>query len=149
MPDTLPLPEKRKRATPKQINALLLSQNDACAHCKAPLVERGGDSFIRLLQPFDVDHVQRLDALGVQTLDNLACLCKGCHAVKTRTDNREAKKGRRIRGEAGQRARRETRGGSAIKSRGFDKTRTRGFDGKVRPREDFRISQDPLTGEPV
>jgi 5-methylcytosine-specific restriction endonuclease McrA len=69
---------------------------------------------------FDIDHVQRLDALGKHEPENWQALCVPCHAIKTKTDNREAKKGRRIRGEAGQQARR-AKNGPQITSRGFQK----------------------------
>lgn len=120
----LPKPEKRRSFTAKQRAWIVWNQNYKCAHCECSLITR----------PFQVDHIHRLDALGTHEPSNWQALCKPCHADKTRVDNREAKKGRRIRGEAGQRARRDKRGGSMLKSRGFDRTKTKGFDGKVRER---------------
>lgn len=98
----LPVPEKRRKASPKQVAAILKRQSGTCNLCPMQLVEFGepGEP-TRILQPFDVDHVQRLDALGDQGIDNLQCLCKSCHVVKTKVDNREAKKGARIRKKSG------------------------------------------------
>lgn len=132
MPDTatLPKPLKRRSFTARQRNEIANRQEWLCNICKCDLWG------IR----FDVDHVHRLDALGKHEPSNWQALCVPCHAEKTRTDNREAKKGRRIRGLAGQAKRRKERGGSSIKggaklqSRGFDRTKTKGFDGKVRER---------------
>jgi hypothetical protein len=64
---------------------------------------------------FDIDHIQRLDALGKHEPDNWQALCVPCHAIKSRVDNREAKKGRRIRGEN------KPRVTKAIPSRPFQK----------------------------
>lgn len=114
----LPTPEKRRRATPRQIREILERQNGCCAMCGIQLVDLG-DEWVRIINAFQIDHIQRLDALGSQTLDNLQALCVPDHKEKTRTDNWEAKKGARIRGERGQRARREKRGGSSIQGRGF------------------------------
>ena len=116
----LPVPEKRRSFTARQRNEVANRQEWLCNICKCDLWG------IR----FDVDHVQRLDALGKHEPNNWQALCVPCHADKTRTDNREAKKGARVRGEKGQRARRERRGGSMIKS--ASKIQSRGFQKNVR-----------------
>ena len=54
--------------------------------------------------------------MGKHEPDNWQALCVPCHAIKTKVDNREAKKGARIRLEKGQQARRKAKG-SQIKSR--------------------------------
>lgn len=100
---TLPQPETRRSFTPKQRAMVASRQEWLCNICKCDLWG------IR----FDVDHIQRLDALGKHEPENWQALCVPCHAVKTRTDNREAKKGRRIRGE------RKPRVKKAIPSPGF------------------------------
>jgi 5-methylcytosine-specific restriction endonuclease McrA len=120
MHDALPKPEKRRSFTARQRNEVANRQDWLCNICKCDLWG------IR----FDVDHVQRLDALGKHEPYNWQALCVPCHAEKTRTDNREAKKGARVRGEKGQRARRERRGGSMIKS--ASKIQSRGFQKNVR-----------------
>ena len=120
MHETLPKPEKRRSFTARQRNEVANRQDWLCNICKCDLWG------IR----FDVDHVQRLDALGKHEPSNWQALCVPCHAEKTRTDNREAKKGARVRGEKGQRARRERRGGSMIKS--ASKIQSRGFQKNVR-----------------
>jgi 5-methylcytosine-specific restriction endonuclease McrA len=78
-----------------------------CAKCREKVA----------LGNYQIDHIQRLDALGKHELDNWQLLCVPCHKPKTKVDNAEAKKGARIRGERGsQRARRERRGESSIKA---------------------------------
>jgi 5-methylcytosine-specific restriction endonuclease McrA len=130
MTEPLPKPEKRRSFTARQRNMVANRQQWLCNVCKCDLWKIA----------FEIDHIQRRDALGKHEPDNWQALCVPCHAEKTRTDNWEAKKGARIRGEKGQRARRAKRGGSSIKSasklqsRGFDRTKTKGFDGKVRDR---------------
>ena len=117
IPREMPLPEKRKKATATQVRDLIKRQNNCCALCPVVLVLRDADGgFLRILQPFQIDHIQRLDALGAQTIDNLQALCVGCHKAKTKVDNFEAKKGARIRLEKGQQARRKANG-SKLKSR--------------------------------
>lgn len=108
MPDasTLPKPEKRRAFRPGDVLKKYVEQRGMCAKCGCDLVRSG----------YERDHIQRHDALGKTSFDNLQLLCPPCHADKTRDDNREAKKGARIRGERGQRARREKRGGSSIKA---------------------------------
>ena len=64
----------------------------------------------------DYDHVTPCVFEGDNSSDNCAFLCYICHKIKTVTDNKEAKRTNRLRGEAGQLARRE-RNGSQIKSR--------------------------------
>jgi hypothetical protein len=83
----LPKPERRRSFTPKQRNMIATRQEWLCNVCKVDLCGIA----------FDIDHVQRLDALGKHEPENWQALCKPCHAIKTKTDNREAKKGRRIR----------------------------------------------------
>lgn len=106
MADTLPQPERRRSFTPKLRAWIALEQGYKCAHCECSLITR----------PFQIDHIQRLDALGKHEPDNWQALCVPCHAIKTKVDNREAKKGARIRLEKGQQARRKAKG-SQIKSR--------------------------------
>ena len=110
MPNTLPQPETRRSFTAKQRAMVASRQEWLCNICKIDLYGIA----------FDIDHVQRLDALGKHEPENWQALCVPCHAIKTKTDNREAKKGRRIRGEAGQQARR-AKNGPQITSRGFQK----------------------------
>jgi 5-methylcytosine-specific restriction endonuclease McrA len=116
----LPQPEKRRSFTAKQRNMIATRQAWLCNVCKKMMSNHA----------FDIDHIQRLDALGKHEPSNWQALCVPCHAEKTRTDNREAKKGARVRGEKGQRARRERRGGSMIKS--ASKIQSRGFQKNVR-----------------
>lgn len=123
----LPKPERRRSFTARQRKAVAERQAYGCANCGCSLVTNR----------FQIDHIQRLDALGKHEPDNWQALCVPCHAEKTRTDNCEAKKGARVRGEKGQRARRERRGGSMIKtagkikSRGFSTTLRRKMNGKT------------------
>lgn len=71
----------------------------------------------------DFDHMKPVWAHGQSTTENAAHLCKDCHKVKTRIDNREAKEASRKQGYTGQAARRAKRkaAGNAplIKSGGF------------------------------
>ena len=114
----LPQPEKRRSFTPKLRAWIALEQGYKCAHCECSLITR----------PFQIDHIQRLDALGKHEPDNWQALCVPCHAIKTKVDNREAKKGRRIRGDNKPRAKK------AIPSRGFNKTLRRRMNGKTEPK---------------
>ncbi len=119
MPDTstLPQPEKRRSFTAKQREMIAEAQAYGCANCGCSLVTN----------KFQIDHIQRLDALGKHEPENWRGMCVPGTIEKTRNDNREAKKGARVRGEKGQRARRERRGKSSIQgrteiaSRGFQK----------------------------
>ena len=88
MPD-LPLPEKRKGFTPRDVAAVFIKCEARCAKCREKVT----------LGNYAIDHIQRLDALGAHELENWQLLCTPCHAEKTKVDNFEAKKGRRIRGE--------------------------------------------------
>ena len=117
----LPLPIARRSFTARQREAIAEAQAYGCANCGCSLVTN----------KFQIDHIQRLDALGKHEPDNWQALCVPCHAEKTRTDNREAKKGARVRGQTGQRARRERRGGSMIKS--ASKIQSRGFQKRTEP----------------
>lgn len=140
MADGLPKPIKRKGFTPRDVAAVFIKCEARCALCREKVS----------LGNYAIDHIQRLDALGAHELSNWQLLCSPCHTDKTRVDNREAKKGARVRGEKGQRARR-AKHGPQIQSRGFaqmpegrdpkkwqsagfDRTKTRGFDGKIRER---------------
>lgn len=115
MPD-LPLPERRRSFTPKQRQSVADRQDWKCAKCGCDLRK----------VKFEIDHVHRIDALGTHTPENWQALCVPDHKAKTRIDNREAKKGARLRLEKGQQARRAKNGGTRIKSaplksRGFQK----------------------------
>lgn len=129
----LPTPEKRRGFTPRDVAAVFIRYEARCAACREKV--KVGE--------YQIDHIQRLDALGSHELSNWQLLCTPCHAAKTKVDNREAKKGARIRGEKGQQKRRREKGPSLrsagkIASRGFDKRRKRKLDGTVveaEPRE--------------
>ena len=114
----LPQPERRRSFTAKQRNMIATRQAWLCNVCKKMMSNHA----------FDIDHIQRLDALGKHEPDNWQALCKPCHAEKTRTDNREAKKGRRIRGDNKPRVKK------AIPSRGFSTTLRRRMNGKTEPK---------------
>ena len=88
MPD-LPQPEKRRGFKPRDVDNRFAEQAGRCSACQCDLNLSG----------FERDHIQRHDALGETSFENLQLLCPPCHAIKTKADNREAKKGRRIRGE--------------------------------------------------
>ena len=111
MPDTLPLPIKRKGFTPRNVAAVFIKYDARCAKCSEKVK----------LGEYQIDHIQRIDALGKHELENWQLLCTPCHSGKTKVDNREAKKGARVRGEKGQRARREKRDTPLILSRGFSR----------------------------
>ena len=126
MPD-LPKPI-RKYFSPKQVTRKYAAQAGRCANekCGCDLTVSG----------YERDHIVRVDAGGDNSDGNLQLLCGPCHKLKSVEDNREAKKGARVRGEKGQRARREKRGGS-IPSRPDAwpqgrKLQSRGFEKKVR-----------------
>ena len=93
----LPKPEKRRGFTARQRHEIASRQNWLCNICKCDLYG------VR----FDVDHIHRIDALGKHEPSNFQALCVPCHAAKTRVDNFEAKKGRRIRGELKPRAKKK------------------------------------------
>ena len=101
----LPVPEKRRSFKPGDVIKRYAAQRGLCAKCGCDLARSG----------FERDHTHRHDALGKTDFDNLQLLCPACHAIKTKVDNREAKKGRRIRGELKPRVKK------AIQSRGFPK----------------------------
>ena len=103
---TLPKPERRKGFKARDVDNRFAAQAGRCAACRCDLNLSG----------YERDHIQRHDALGETSFENLQLLCPPCHSDKTRVDNREAKKGARIRGERGQRARRERRGHGSIKA---------------------------------
>lgn len=115
----MPVPEKRKAATPKQVAEVLIRQDGACSGCKARL----GYGV-----PYHIDHVQPLDLLGAHSVDNFQALCEPCHKVKTKSDVAKIAKGRRLRGEVG------TGPKKRIVSRGFPKHLRKRMDGSVVPR---------------
>jgi len=104
--NTLPKPIKRRSFTARQRAMVAEAQAYGCANCGCSLT----------INAFQIDHIQRLDALGKHEPSNWQALCVPCHAEKTRVDNREAKKGARLRLEKGQQARRAANG-PQIKSR--------------------------------
>ena len=104
--NALPKPVKRKGFTPRDVAAVFIKCEARCALCREKVS----------LGNYAIDHIQRLDALGAHSLENWQLLCAPCHAGKTRVDNREAKKGARVRREKGQQARR-AKFGSKLKSR--------------------------------
>ena len=138
-----PLPENRRSFTAKQRNMVANRQNWLCNICKCDLYGIA----------FDIDHIHRISALGKHEPENWQALCQPCHAAKTRVDNHEAKKGRRIRGELKPRAKKqiasrpfsppliETResrspsasfgGGRKLAGRSFAKGLRRKFNGTV------------------
>lgn len=112
MPD-LPKPLPRRAFKPGDVIKRYAAQRGLCATCGCDLARSG----------FERDHIQRHDALGKTDYDNLQLLCPPCHAIKSREDNRQSKKGRRIRGENKPRVKK------AIHSRGFSTTLRRKMDG--------------------
>jgi len=111
----LPKPEKRRAFKPGDVIKRYAAQRSLCAKCGCDLARSG----------FERDHMHRHDALGKTDYNNLQLLCPPCHAVKSRDDNREAKKGRRIRGENKPRVKK------SIPSRGFSTTLRRKMNGKT------------------
>lgn len=103
---TLPRPEKRKGFTARDVAAVFIKFEARCARCREKVS----------LGNYQIDHIQRLDALGKHELENWQLLCVPCHKPKTKVDNAEAKKGARVRRETGQQARRERRGHGSIKA---------------------------------
>lgn len=112
----MPKPERRKKATFSQVNAILRLQNGVCTMCPAILADVSEPDVVYVKASFDVDHITPLDLLGRQTPDNLQCLCVPCHKLKTAIDIAKIAKGRRLRLECGQQARRAEQG-SKLKSR--------------------------------
>ena len=88
----LPQPQKRKTPTPKMKAEVLIRQEGKCAGC--------GDTLGRGT-PYHFDHIQPLDSLGSNDVENLQALCKPCHKIKTAQDVKAIAKGRRLRGETG------------------------------------------------
>ena len=132
MHDTLPKPEKRRAFKPGDVLRKYAAQRGLCAKCHCDLVRSG----------YERDHIVRHDALGKTDYNNLQLLCPPCHAIKSRDDNREAKKGRRIRGENKPRVTKpipsrgfpklaEGRDPKRWQSAGFNKSLRRKFNGKV------------------
>lgn len=92
MPDTaaLPQPHKRKPLTRIQFATLILRQEGKCGcGCGARLV---ADQIID-------EHLNPLDSLGSNELDNRSLYTKACAAQKTEKDREARDKGRRLRGE--------------------------------------------------
>lgn len=118
---TLPKPERRKGFTARDVAAVFIKFEARCARCREKVS----------LGNYQIDHIQRLDALGKHELDNWQLLCVPCHKPKTKVDNAEAKKGARIRMETGQQMRRKKRQTPLIKSRGFNKRLRRKMNGLV------------------
>ena len=98
MADTpvLPQPEPRKTPSKKRIGELLKRQRGICATCPAVLAKIN-NGMVFICAPFDVDHTQALDHLGSNNDENLRCLCRPCHAEKTKWDVKASAKGRRVR----------------------------------------------------
>ena len=109
----LPQPERRRSFKLGDVIKKYAAQRGLCAKCGCDLARSG----------FERDHTHRHDALGKTDYDNLQLLCPPCHSIKSREDNREAKKGRRLRGENKPRVKK------AIPSRGFSTTLRRRMDG--------------------
>ena len=114
----LPQPERRRSFKLGDVLRKFAAQGGLCAKCRCDLVQSG----------YERDHIVRHDALGKTDYNNLQLLCPQCHSVKSRDDNREAKKGRRIRQENKPRAKK------AIPSRGFCTTLRRRMDGTTEPK---------------
>ena len=75
-----------RRAPSKRMKAeVMLRQEGLCAACREKLMEP------------EYDHIVPLYCGGANAVDNLQALCAACHSTKTRRDNREAKKGTRVR----------------------------------------------------
>jgi hypothetical protein len=135
MPD-LPKPEKRKPLTRVQFATLILAQDGRCGcGCRKKLQ---ADAIID-------EHVQALDFLGSNALDNRSLWDRDCSKAKTARDLSAAAKGKRIRGETGTGPKKaipsrpfsqmaEGRDPKRWQSAGFDRSKTRGFNGKVRER---------------
>lgn len=132
----LPKPERRKKATFSQVNAILRLQNGVCTMCPAILADVSDPDVVYIKAPFDVDHVQPLDMLGTNAADNLQCLCVPCHKLKTAIDIATIAKGRRLRGETGQLKRRKERDKPLIQSRNS-------FQKKLLPRSEDLPSRQP------
>jgi hypothetical protein len=112
----LPLPQKRKPLTRVQFATLILAQNGHCGcGCGKKLQ---ADKIID-------EHVQALDFLGSNALDNRSLWDRDCSKAKTARDLSAAAKGKRIRG--------ETNNGrkQPIRSRGFNKNMRRKLNGTV------------------
>lgn len=80
-------------------------------------------------QGAEVDHVTPAYVGGEPTLENGAFLCGLCHKLKTVTDNKEAKRSNRLRGNT--QADRRAANGSRMQSRGFDRNWKKKMDGTV------------------
>lgn len=144
MADGLPKPEKRKGFTPRDVAAVFIKCDGRCAKCSQKVK----------LGEYAIDHIHRLDALGAHCLDNWQLLCTPCHAEKTRVDNREAKKGRRIRGELKPREKKQipSRPFMSLDPRGaanfggLKKLQGRGFDKRLGKRMNGQV-YSKITGE--
>lgn len=111
----------RARMTPARRRAVIERQGPLCAvsGCCRPIEE--------------IDHVVPLELGGLDTLDNLAGLCKPCHLFKTRRDLATIGKVRRLlRRLDGTRRKRKPipspvkpwAKGQKLRSRGFPKTKS-------------------------
>lgn len=88
---------KRQGFTARQVAAVFIKCDGRCTKCGLKVQ----------LDGYQIDHIHRISAGGKHELENWQLLCTDCHAVKTRVDNFEAKKGRRIRGELKPRAKKK------------------------------------------
>ena len=132
----LPVPEKRKPLTRVQFATLILAQDGRCGcGCRKKLQ---ADAIID-------EHVQALDFLGSNALDNRSLWDRDCSKAKTARDLSAAAKGKRIRGETGTGPKKAipSRGFSRMaegrdpkrwQSAGFSKTLRRKISGKVEAR---------------
>jgi len=102
------------RAVRKAVDA-----REACEACGGP-------------GPFERDHRHAVALGGGNELDNLALLCIGCHAEKTRRDVKAIAKAKRI---ARKLAGTWPKHGRKLQSRGFDKRLRKKLDGTVEARE--------------
>jgi len=116
MPDSLPLPERRKPLTRREFATLILQQEGRC----------GCGCGIKLQADRIIDeHIQALDFLGSNELSNRSLWDRDCSKRKTARDLADAAKGKRIRGETG------TGRKQPIRSRGFDRTLRKRMNGTV------------------
>jgi hypothetical protein len=97
----------RRNFTPATKRAIRERSGGVCEvhlvpHCMYPGLPESCEAKAR-----DVDHITPDWCKGPPTVQNGAHLCPGCHGIKTETDNWEAKKSARIRGEKGPKARRD------------------------------------------
>jgi len=67
--------QKNKRVvfTPEEREALWVRDEETCCDCNEPIA----------LDGFEIDHILPLSAFGTNNDNNLQCLCKSCHKLKT------------------------------------------------------------------